>query len=89
MAQGPHQVGTHKKRKVGSKVIISKAIIEESGDDTMWVPPPTPKVVGKVESLFERALVGLMKEMKASQKSLEKIVQDVLTGDAEPDDGSG
>ena len=44
----------------------------------MWVLPPTPKVVGKVELPLEKALVGIVKEMKASQKSMEKIVQDAL-----------
>ena len=55
-----------------------KAIIKESGDDVMWVPPPAPKVVRKAESLFEKALVGIVKEMKESRKSSEKIMQDVL-----------
>ena len=54
--QGPCQVGVHKKRKVRSKV-ISKVIIEESGDDMTWVLPPAPKVIGKAESPFEKALV--------------------------------
>ena len=76
-ARGLHQVGVHKKCKVGSKV-MSKPTIEELGDDAMWVPPPTPKVVGKAESPFERVLVGLVKEMKETRKSLERIVQDTL-----------
>ena len=70
---GPCQVGVRKKCKV-----VSRLTIKESGEDTTWVLPPTPKVVGKVESPFERVLAGLVKEMKASQKSLEKIMQDVL-----------
>ena len=72
-ARGPRQFGVHKKHKV-----ILKAIIEELGDDVTWVPPPAPNVVGKAESPFEKALVGIVKEMKVSWKSLEKIVQDML-----------
>ena len=71
-AQGPHQVRVRKRCKVMSRLTI------ESGDDTTWVPPPAPKVIRKAESPFEKALVGIVKEMKASWKSLEKIVQDVL-----------
>ena len=73
MAWGPHQVRVRKKRKV-----VSKATIEASGDDTTWVPPPAPKVVGKAEMPFEKALAGVMKEMKASRKSSEQIAQEVL-----------
>ena len=73
MAQGLCQVGVRKKCKV-----VSKATIKESGDNVTWVPPPTPKVVRKAESPFEKALVGIMKEMKASWKSSEKIAQDAL-----------
>ena len=40
-------------------------------------PLPTPKVVGKATPL-EKALAAIMKEMKVSQKSLEKIAQDTL-----------
>ena len=47
-------------------------------DDAEWAPPPTPKVTGTAESLFSRALVGVVKEMKASRKSLERIVQETL-----------
>ena len=43
-----------------------------------WVPLPTPKVTGMMESPFMRALVGVIKEMKASRKSSEWIAQDVL-----------
>ena len=39
---------------------------------------PAPKVIGKVELLFEKALAGIVKEMKASLKSMEKIMQDTL-----------
>ena len=67
MAWGPHQVGVHKKHKV-----VLKATIEESGDNAMWVLPPTPKVVRKAEMPLEKALAAIMKEMKASQKSSEK-----------------
>ena len=56
---------------------VSKPTIE-SGDDAMWVLPPAPKVAGKAELPLERALVGIMKEMKAIRKSIEKIVQDAL-----------
>ena len=73
MARGPHQVGVRKKCKV-----TSKATIEEEGDDVAWVPLPAPKVVRTAESLFEKALVGIVKEMKASQKSLERIAQEAL-----------
>ena len=66
-----------KKCKVRTKV-VSKVIIEELGDDATWVPPPAPKVVGKVESPFKKSLVGTMKETKVSWKSLEKIMQDAL-----------
>ena len=58
--------------------VVSKAIIEESGDDATWVPPLTPKVVGKAESPFEKALAGIVREMKVSWKSSEKIAQDAL-----------
>ena len=71
MAWGPHQVC--KKRKV-----TSKATIGEEGDDMEWVPPLAPKAVGMAESLFEKALTGIVKEMKASWKSSERIVWDAL-----------
>ena len=67
------QVGVHKKHKV-----VLKATIEEDGDDVAWVPPPAPKVTGTMELLFAKALVGVMKEMKTSQKSSEWIAQEVL-----------
>ena len=72
-AWGPRQVRACKKCKV-----ISKATIEELGDDVTWVPPPAPKVIGKADTPFAKALVGIMKEMKESRKSLERIVQDVF-----------
>ena len=73
MAWGLHQVGVCKKCKV-----VSKVTIEESGDNMMWVLPLTPKVIGKAEMPLEKALAAILKEMKASWKSLEKIMQDVL-----------
>ena len=72
-AWGPRQVRACKKCKV-----ISKATIEELGDDVTWVPPPAPKVIGKADTPFAKALVGIMKEMKESRKSSERIVWDVL-----------
>ena len=72
-AQAPCQVGVHKKHKV-----MLKATIEEEGDDGVWVLLPAPKVVRMAESPFEKALVGIMKEMKVSRKSLERIVRDTL-----------
>ena len=65
--------GPRKKRKV-----VSRATVEGDEDDAEWVLPPTPKVTGMAESLFLRALVGVVKEMKASRKSLERIVQETL-----------
>ena len=41
-------------------------------------PLPAPKVVGKAELPFEKALVGIVKEIKVSWKSSEKIAQDAL-----------
>ena len=73
-AWGPHQVGVRKKRK-----IVSKVTIEEDGDDAAWVLLlPAPKVARMVESLFAKALTGVVKEMKASQKSWERIAQEAL-----------
>ena len=72
-AWGPHQVGARKKHKV-----ISKATIEEPGDDVTWVPPPAPKVIGKADMPFEKALACVMKEMKVSWKSSERIAWDTL-----------
>ena len=54
-AWGPRQVGMHKKRKA-----MSKATIDEEGDNMTWVPPPTPKVAGKVEMPLEKALAVRM-----------------------------
>ena len=71
-AWGLHQVRVCKRHKVVSRLTI------ESGDNATWVPLPTPKVIGKAESLLEKALVGIVKEMKASWKSMEKIAQDAL-----------
>ena len=45
---------------------MSRPTIEELGDDMMWVLPPTPKGIGKAETPLEKALVGIMKEMKVS-----------------------
>ena len=73
MVRGLRQVRVCKKRKV-----MSKATIVELGDDMTWVPPPTPKVVGKVATPLEKALAGIVKEMKMSRKSLERIAQDAL-----------
>ena len=73
MARGPRQVRAHKKCKV-----VSKATIEEDGDNVAWVPPPAPKVVGTAESPFEMALVGIVKEMQASRKSSERIARDAI-----------
>ena len=65
MARGPR-----KKHK-----IMLKVTIEGDEDDVAWVLlPPTPKVAGTVESPFTRALAGIIKEMKVSQKSSERIV---------------
>ena len=72
-AWAPCQVEVCKKRKV-----VSKVTIEEDGDDAAWVPPPAPKVTGTMESLFTKALTGVVKEMKASWKSLEWIAQEAL-----------
>ena len=66
--------GPHKKCRV-----VSRATIEGDEEDAEWVPPlPAPKVTGTVESLFSRALAGMVKEMKASWKSSEQIAQDAL-----------
>ena len=73
MAQGLRQVGVRKKHKV-----VSKVTIEEEGDNAAWVPPPAPRVVGTAELPFGKALVGIIKEMKVSQKSLERIARDAL-----------
>ena len=73
MAWAPHQVEVRKKRKV-----MLKATTEEDRDDTVWVPPPAPRVTGTAESPFTKALAGIVKEMKASRKSSERIVQEVL-----------
>ena len=73
MVWGLHQVGARKKHKA-----VSKATIEEDGDDAVWVLPPAPKVVGMVESPSKKSLLGIVKEMKASQKSSERIAPDAL-----------
>ena len=66
--------GPHKKRKV-----VLRATIEGDEEDAEWVPPsPAPKVTRTAELLFTRALAGVVKEMKASWKSLERIAQDAL-----------
>ena len=77
MAPGLCQGRVCKRCKAALKTVVSKPTIK-SGDNTMWVPPPAPMVVRKVESLLEKALVGIVKEMKVSWKSMEKIVQDAL-----------
>ena len=66
--------GPHKKRKV-----VSRVTIEGGEDDVEWVPlPPAPKAARMAESPFTRALAGMVREMKASQKSSERIAQDTL-----------
>ena len=72
-AWAPCQVRVHKKRKV-----VSKVTIKEDGDDAAWVPLPAPKVTGMTELLFAKALAGVVKEMKTSRKSLERIAQEEL-----------
>ena len=72
-ARAPRQVGVRKKCKV-----MLKATIKEDGDDTAWVPLPAPKVTRMAESPFTKALMGIVKEMKASRKSLEQIAQEAL-----------
>ena len=73
MVRAPRQVGVCKKCKV-----ILKATIEEDRDDVVWVPPLAHKVTGTTESLFTKALMGVVKEMKTSWKSSEQIVQEAL-----------
>ena len=66
--------GLRKKRKV-----VSRATIEGDKDNAEWVPPPpAPKASRTAESPFTRALVGVVREMKASWKSSEQIAQDAL-----------
>ena len=66
--------GPCKKRKV-----VSKATIEGDKDNAAWVlPPPAPKFAGMAESPFAKALVGIVKEMKMSWKSSERIAQEAL-----------
>ena len=65
--------GPCKKRKV-----VLRATVEGDKDDVEWALPPTPKVTGMAESPFSRALAGVMKEMKASWKSSERIAQETL-----------
>ena len=66
--------GPRKKRKV-----VLRVTIEGDEEDVEWVPPsPAPKVAGTAESPFTRALAGIVKEMKASRKSSERIAQDAL-----------
>ena len=62
-----------KKRKV-----MSKAMIEGDEDDAEWAPLPTPKVTGTAESPLTKAIAVIVKEMKASRKSLERIAQETL-----------
>ena len=66
--------GLRKKRKV-----VLRAMIEGDEDDAVWVPPPpAPKVAGMAETPFAKALTGIVKEMKMSQKSSERIAQEAL-----------
>ena len=66
--------GPRKKRK-----IVSRATIEGDEGDVEWDPPsPAPKVAGTVNLPLTRALVAVVREMKAGWKSLEQIVQDAL-----------
>ena len=66
--------GPRKKRKV-----VSRVTIEGDEEDAEWVlPSPAPKVTRMAESLFTRALAGMVKEMKVSWKSSERIAQDTL-----------
>ena len=57
---------------------FERLTVEGDEDDAEWAPLPTPKVTGMAESPFSRALVGVVKEMKASRKSSERIVQETL-----------
>ena len=68
MARGPR-----KKRK-----IVSKAMIEGDKDDVEWAPLPTPKITGMAELPLTKAIAVIVKEMKASRKSLERIAQETL-----------
>ena len=65
--------GPRKKRKV-----ISKTTIDGDEDDAEWVPPPTPKVTGTAESPLTKTVAVIMKEMKASRKSSERIAWETL-----------
>ena len=80
--------GPRKKRKVVSRATIEgdkddmewdEDDMEWDEDDMEWVPPsPAPKVARTAESPFTRALAGMVREMKASRKSSERIAQDAL-----------
>ena len=65
--------GPRKKRKV-----VLRATIDGDEDDAEWVPPPTPKVTGMAESPLTKAIVDIVKEMKAGRKSSERIAQETL-----------
>ena len=65
--------GPRKKRKV-----VSKVTVEGDEDDVEWAPPPTPKVTGTAELPLTKAIAVIVKEMKASWKSSERIVQETL-----------
>ena len=65
--------GPRKKCKV-----ISKTTIDGDEDDVQWVPPPTPKVTGTAESPLMKTVAVIMKEMKVSQKSSERIAWETL-----------
>ena len=65
--------GPRKKRKV-----VSKATIEGDEDDAEWVPPPTPKISGTAELPLTKAIAVIVREMRASRKSSERIAQETL-----------
>jgi hypothetical protein len=65
--------GPRKKRKV-----VSKATLDGDEDDAEWVPPSTPKVTGTAESPLAKTVAVIMKEMKASRKSSERIARETL-----------
>ena len=80
----------HRKCEIGRKLVtaqgprkkckvVSRATIEGDEDNAEWVlPPPAPKAARMAELPFTRTLAGVVREMKASRKSLEQIAQDAL-----------
>ena len=58
--------------------VVLKTTIDGDEDDAEWVPPPTPKVTRTAESPLTKTVVVIMKEMKASRKSSERIAQETL-----------